>query len=494
MKALVLCTALMLGAASPALAAKDLLVIDLPADAATLDPHVQWDTDSYSVYRNIFDNLLTRDTAGKIVGQVATSWTYKSDTQIEFKLRPDIKFHDGSKLTADDVVFSIKRITDRAFNSPQLNQFDSITDAVATDPVTVLVTTARPYPVLLAQLVKLSIVPKAIVQAMGNDKFNQAPVGSGPYRLVAWTKGVKTALAANPDYWGGKPPFPSVEFHAVPDGATRVADLKSGGADLIRGVDPDQANSLKSAPGVQVLSVPTERIGYMFINTQWGPTTDLRVRQAIAYGLDRKLMIDALLGGYGRPVNIVLTPANFGYVDDLKGYPYDPDKARALVKAAGADGKTLIFTTSPVYDQRVVQAIQQMLGDIGLQVEISTSDQATYLKRRQGKPEDAGSISIGNWSCACQDADGVIYPLFQSKSSWSKYANPEYDQVVEQARSVIDPKARLAAYHRAFEILERDVPGIGLYQNVAIYGARKQLKWTPTPNEAMFVKDMSWQD
>ena len=116
--------------------------------------------DSYYVYRNIFDNLVTRDDAGKIVPEVATAWKYISDTEIEFTLRPDITFHDGTKLTADDVAFSVKRITDPKFGSPQLGQFNKIVDATAIDPTTVRLKTDGPYPALLAQLVKLSIVPK----------------------------------------------------------------------------------------------------------------------------------------------------------------------------------------------------------------------------------------------------------------------------------------------------------------------------------------------
>src|SRR5215467_5173996 len=125
--------------------AKDTLTIDLSNDAATLDPHVQWDTDSYSIYRNIFDNLLTRDADGKIVPQVATAWRYVSDTVIDFDIRTDVKFHDGTALTPDDVVFSVKRITDPAFKSPQLGQFNSIVKAEVVAPNTVRLTTKEPY-------------------------------------------------------------------------------------------------------------------------------------------------------------------------------------------------------------------------------------------------------------------------------------------------------------------------------------------------------------
>ncbi|MCP8939684.1 ABC transporter substrate-binding protein [Alsobacter sp. SYSU M60028] len=470
---------------------KDALVVDLPNDAATLDPHVQWDTDSYTIYRNIFDNLVTRDPSGKIVPQIATAWRYTNDTTIEFDIRSGVTFHDGSPLTPADVAFSINRIINPAFKSPQLSQFDQIVSAEARGDKVVM-TTKTPYPALMAQLVKLSIVPKAVVEKVGDQSFNQNPVGSGPYRLAAWQKGVQTALEANDRYWGGKPPFKSVTFRVVPDVATRVADLRTGRADIVRQLGPDEATALKSESQLQVLAGPTERIGYMFINAQSGPTADVRVRRAIAQAIDQKAIIEALLQGYGDPVNIVLTPANFGYVSDVPGYEFNLAKAKALVKEAGAEGASLTFLTSPAYDRRVVEALQQMVQEIGLKVEIVALDHPTFLRRRQGRPDEAGSLSLGRWSCACQDADGVIFPLFRTGSIWAKYSNPAFDDAVDNARKILDEKQRLAFYRKAFEILREDVPGIGIYQDYAIYGARKELQWKPTPNEAFFIMDMKW--
>jgi peptide/nickel transport system substrate-binding protein len=209
--------------------------------------------------------------------------------------------------------------------------------------------------------------------------------------------------------------------------------------------------------------------------------------------IDRDTIISALQQGYAKPVNIVLTPADFGYVADVPGWPYDPARARALIKETGAENAVLSFITSPAYDRRLNEAVQQMLGDVGLKVEISVTDQPTYLRRRQGTPEEAGSLSQGRWSCACQDADGVIFPLFRSGSIWSKMNNPEFDAEVDAARTILDPAQRLEHYRHAFQILHEEVPGIGLFQDYAIYLARKELRWTPTANEAFFVMDMKWQ-
>jgi peptide/nickel transport system substrate-binding protein len=493
MRRIALVLLLTFGAAQTVAQPKDSLTVDLPGDVATMDPHLQWDTESYSVYRNIFDNLVTRDVTGKIVPQVATAWHYADDTTIVFDLRSDIRFQDGSPLTPEDVAFSVRRIINPAFKSPQLSQFDQITAADITGPDQVTLRTKTPYPVLMAQLVKLSIVPKAYVEKVGDQKFNQEPVGSGPYRLRTWQRGVQSVLDGVDDYWCGKPPFRSVTFRAVPDGPTRIADLRTGRADITRGLSPDDAESVKGEKSLRLLPVATERVAYLFINTLATPTKDRRVRQAIALAIDRDTIISALQQGFARPVNIVLTPADFGYVADVPGWPYDPARARALVKAAGAEGATLTFITSPSYDRRLNEAVQQMLGDVGLKVEISVTDQPTYLRRRQGAPEEAGSLSQGRWSCACQDADGVIFPLFRSGSIWSKMTNPAFDTEVDAARTILDEARRLEHYRRAFAILREEVPGIGLFQDYAIYLARKELQWTPTANEAFFIMDMKWQ-
>ena len=216
---------------------------------------------------------------------------------MEFDLRSDVKFHDGTPLTAEDVAFSAKRITNPALKSSALSQFDQIIDAKAEGPTKVVLTTRSPYPVLLAQLVKLSIVPKAYVERVGDQAFNLKPIGSGPYSLREWQKGVQATLDANDSYWRGKPPFKTVVFRAVPDVSTRIADLKTSRADLIRLVPPDEAIALKKEPGINVLTVPSERVGYMFINAQAGATTDLKVRQAIAYAIDKQGLIDALAAG-----------------------------------------------------------------------------------------------------------------------------------------------------------------------------------------------------
>jgi peptide/nickel transport system substrate-binding protein len=478
---------------APASAAGRSLVIDEPGDPATLDPGLQYDTTSYSVYRNIFDTLLGREPAsGQIVGRLAKSWKTIDPTTWEFDLQDGVKFHNGDALTADDVKFSLDRMLDPNFKSPQFQNFSSIKEIVAVSPTTVRIITQEPYPALLAQLVNLSVVPAAYTRDKGADTLNTAPVGSGPYKFVEWRKGESVTLEANPSYWRGAPAISSVKFRSVPEPATRVADLQNGTADLVVGLNVDSIKQVESNPKLRVLSADTERVAYLaFDPLGKGPTTNKAVRQAIVQTLEPKAISDALLGGQVSPVATYLTSLHVGYDASIPAYPHDPEGARALLAQAGfPNGVSLTFLTSPAYDQRIVQAIQGQLEPVGIKTDIQMVDQPTYLKKIQGPEHDWGDIRYGQWSCSCLDADGVIYPLFRTGSIWSSYTNPKFDADVDQARTTLDDTKRKQLYADASRILQDDVVGDALWQVKSLYGVRAGLTWQPTVDEQLFVFDM----
>jgi peptide/nickel transport system substrate-binding protein len=260
-------------------------------------------------------------------------------------------------------------------------------------------------------------------------------------------------------------------------------------------LDSDQAGQLKSATKAKALIGLTERVAYLRLNTVKPPFDNVKLRLAAAYAIDKEGLVDGLLGGFDKPVSQLLTPASFGWVEGLKGPSYDLAKAKALVAEAGPAAKAEIeLSTSPVFDQRIVQAIQQQLNDAGLNVKIAMSDMASYLKRSQAGPEATSTLSFGRWSCACQDADGVLFPLIHKSSGWSAYRNPKADSLLEEARQTLDKDKRLAAYKQVHEIIAAEAPLVPLYQAVVIYGATKNLQFKPTPNESMFLNRMSWTD
>lgn len=468
------------------------ITIDLAGEPSSLDPHVQWNPDSYYVYRNIFDNLVTRDNGGQIVPQIATGWQQLSDTELELTIREGVTFHDGSALTPEDVVFSVKRITDPEFGSPQLGQFNQITDARVVDGSKVVLTTAQPYPALLAQLVKLSIVPQKIVEEVGRDAFNEAPVGSGPYVFGNWDRGVAVTLNRNDSYWGDAGAFESAVFRAVPDAATRVADLLAGTADLVVSIDADAGIQIGANPDVDLLSAPTERVGYMGLNLDKPPFNDLEMRKAASLAIDRLGITEGLLQAGEVPMAQMASPAHFGYSPDLALFEYDPEQAMELT-AAKADlaATSATLATAPVFDQRIVQAVQQMLNDVGFNVSISMTDMPTYLDIVRSEPAENSELSFGRWSCACQDADGIAYPTLHSDSSWSRVNVPELDALLETARGSLDPEVRQEAYDQVHQMVRDNYYLLPLYQAAVLYGASSDLSFTPTANESMFLNRMS---
>lgn len=467
------------------------LTADLASYPASLDPGLQYDTDSYSVYRNIFDQLLHRDPrTNEPIPWLAVKWRQTSPTTWVFTLRDDVRFSDGSRLTAADAAFSIERILDPKLGSQQNANFSAVASATG-EGDTLTIRTKYPSPTLLTYLTTLSVVPEAYVKKVGDARFNLHPMGSGPYAVVSTIPGSQVVLKRNDTWWRPRPPIRSVTFRAVPSAASRVADLTSGKADIADSMTPDTAIQMKSASNLNVLSAPTERVSYLAFNTlKGGPTDDPRVRKAISLAIDYQSLIDALEQGYAKRVNSVLTPLAAGYPKALRNYAYDPAEARRLITQAGARGKTVVMATSPTYDPQIVQVIQANLKDAGLRVSIVNTDQATYLKKVQGPAHDWGSIRFGQWSCSCLDADGVAYPLFHTGTVWSSYHSTAFDALVDKARETIDPTAREKLYARAYGILDKDLPGIGLFQIYSIYGANKRLVWHPDAQQSFFVADM----
>ena len=483
---------LSLTTAAPA-AEKQQVVVDLVNEPSTLDPQLQWNPDSYFVYRNIFDNLVTRDNAGKIVPQIATSWKNISDTEIAFMLRDDVRFHDGSLLTAEDVAFSINRIIDPKFASPQRAQFGKIVKATATGDHEVRLTLKTTAPALLAALTNLSIVPQHVVEKVGNTAFNLQPVGSGPYRFVTWDKGVSVTLARNDDYWGAKGQFATAVFRAVPDASTRLADIQSGTVDAARALTSDQAAQLQGSPNAKALPVLTERLAYIRINPNRPPFDNLQLRQALAYAIDKEGITQGILGGLDKPIGQMVTPAHFGWNDSIKALPFDPEKAKSLIAAAGKPAKFQL-TIGAFFDQRVAEAIQQELQDVGFDVEIANVDTPTFLQLIQKGSADGPTLAISTSSCACQDADGALYSLFHSGSSWTIVAKPEIDALLDEAASSLDERKRLADYGKVSDFITTDIPTVPLYQMVSIYGAAKNLEFQPTPNESFFLNRIQWKE
>lgn len=469
------------------------LVVDLAAAPSNLDPGLQYNQESYTVYRNIFDQLLTNNPKTfAIEPDVATSWKAVSPTKWVFTIRKGIRFTNGALLTPADVAYSLDRILNPSFTSPQAPNFADV-KTVSASGNQVIITTTQPDPVLLGNLTTLSIVPKAYIVAHGNAYFNLHPVGSGPYELKNWVQGSTVSLVKNPHYWGKNPVFPEVKFRAVPSEATMVSDLQSGVADVAFPITPDQASVIQSNATLHLLTTPTDRVAYLAFNTDQAPTNNGLVRQAITHALNISVMIKTLEQGYARRVNSTLTPIGFGYDASLPNYTYNPGLAKNLLKQAGYHGTPLVFATSPSYPTVVVQAVQQQLAAVGIPVKIVSTTQAAYLQKVQSPSHSWGNIRMGAWQGTWPDASTYLYPLFYSKSIWSSWSNSQFDSIITQAQSTLNKSARQKDINRALTILHSQAPAMGLWQEYDLWGANKNLVWQPNPSESFFVNQMSWK-
>src|SRR5881628_2805770 len=306
----------------------------------TLDPANHYSISSTSVLRHVYDPLLDVTSDDKFVPALAESWKPVNNTTWRFTLRKGVRFHDGTPFTADSVLFTLKRVRD---NTKLIKSFvyQDIDDVRKDDDFTVTVTTKRPFGSLPAHLTMLGMLPPAA--GAHEEAFFSKPVGTGPFRFVSWTHGDRVELAANARYW--KPGVPRVEkvtVRFIPELSTRAAALRAGEIHVIDRVWPDMVQTLKATPGVKVLDTPALEAQRWHFKLARETVKDPRVRKAVSLAINRDVIIKDLLLGYARPVVSPIPPGLIGHTN-LGQKPYDPEKARQLLKEAGQSKLTLDF-------------------------------------------------------------------------------------------------------------------------------------------------------
>ena len=259
--------------------AKDTLTVALVSHAPTLDPHMHFERVGILVNINMFDSLLHRNPKLEFEPSIATSWKALTDTQWEFKIRKGVKFHNGETLTPDDVKYSFDRVIDQTKKSPQYGNIRAIKEVRVVNPETVHIITDKPFPLLLERLVFFPIVPKKHVETVGDQAFGAtSPVGTGPWKFVEWKRDQLIRLEAFDQHWRGKPAFKTLIFRAVPEVATMVAEIKTGGVDLIREVSPDIQPELKTHPLAYISSTPILRVHLIELDMRVPPFDKKAVR------------------------------------------------------------------------------------------------------------------------------------------------------------------------------------------------------------------------
>ena len=455
------------------------LVVGLVAEPVNLDPAQVTDLNSNRVGRRIVETLVTfPDESTQVVPGLAESWAISKDgLKYTFKLRKGVSFHDGTPLNAEAVKFSIERqiIPEHPFNKlgkyPFANYFFGNVKAVeAVDPQTVEFILKEPRASFLAVLTAgaASIVSPTAVRKLGVD-YPLTPVGTGPFKFVAWDRGQRVVLEKNAGYWKHPVKIDRVIYRPIVEGQARLTELLTGALDLIVDTPPDFVPQLESNPKVMVLKQVGVHVWYLGINNQKKPFDDKRVRQALNYAVNKEALVRDVLKGTGSFSRGPVLPNTWGADAALKAYPYDPERAKKLLAEAGYPSgfSTTLWVPESGSGMQLPVAmstvIQSNLKAVGVNVALQTMEWGAYLAKLRTKEQDLFALS---WMAGNEDPDLVMYPLLHS-SQWTPngpnralYKNEKYDELLHQARLTTDQKKRAELYREAQRVLVDDAPWV----------------------------------
>lgn len=459
------------------------LVIATASEAVTLDPQAGWDGNSLNVMRQMYNGLVKMDSDMNIVGDLAESWEFTSDTSVTFKLKQGIHFHNGEEVKASDVVFSIQR----AQASAKVKSFTAnIESVVADDDYTVTINTSIPYAPLMANLCHTanSIVSQKAVEEAG-DNFSAAPCGTGPFKFVKWDAGDKIVLERNDDYFGGEVKPSTLTFKLMSEDSARTIALETGEIDLNLSVAAGDADRVQSTNGIELVTSMSPKIEYVSMNQKVEPFNNPLVRQAINYAIDRDSLNLVATNGYGEVTDSVMNKQINGYTDDVTHYEYDPEKAKELLAQAGyPDGFSTSMVVGTSARSTEAQIIQGNLAEIGITMEITTMESSTLLEQINNGDYEMFIMSYNNTT---GDPDTSLYMLFNSQvpasSGNRSFTNiPEVDQLLESARVETDNNARMKLYAQVQSILTEQAVWVPLYCVPNMVGLRSGLEgYTPHP-------------
>ena len=486
------------------------IVIAQGVDPTTLDPQWREETPAYNVLLNMYDTLLFRDKDLKIIPWLAESWKLVNPTTWEFKIRKGVKFHNGEDVDAEAVKFSLDRLRDPEMKSRQAGSFRLVSGVEVVDKYTVRVLTSKPFPTLENQLaLRGHIMPPGHFR--GKDKVfaDRNPVGSGPYKFVRWVKDEQIEMEANPAWWGGAPKIKTIVFRPIPEAPVRVAALQAGEVDIAVNIPPHlvpimekhQRLYVSKAPSVRTIFIPIYT--YQFdanhkpVGQVDGPTKDKRVRQALLAALNADEIIKSVLEGNAVRTAVPLTSKHFGFDPMLAPTKPDPDRARKLLAEAGYPQGIELLLNSPdgryLKDKEVAEVVAGQLTKAGIRTRVRTHEWTTYLTQFV-YPHKANPMYLIGWGNTTWDADNTLGPLFRSGNPQTNYYNPDFDGIIDEAQTSIDPKRRLELYARAARMMLDDGAVLPLYQQVDIYGVNKRVNFQALSSEQLVGVWMSLRD
>lgn len=462
------------------------IVIALGSEPTTLDPQLREDGGERAVNDNIYETLMARTPDGALVPGLAAAEPRLLDASTwEVTLRSGITFHNGEPFNADAVVYSIKRIIDPQFNSEQMSFFNTIKDAQKVDDLTVKIVTDGPDPILLSRLYWMKMVPPSHSK---DAKFAETPVGTGPYRFVRWNRGQHIVLEGNEGYWGGKPKIEKVTYRFVSDPGTRLAGLKAGEFDVITNLLPEFKDQVPQAIHVMGLEFPI-----IILNADAGPTKDVRVRQALNYAVDKRALAEGLFEGFAQiSPGQLLSPSFFGFNKEVEAYPFDPEKAKALLKEAGAEGVTVeIIGTAGRWlkDREIVEAVAAFWDRVGIKSRVRIFEFNEYLNRLFDRKTRADAIFVVS-SNELMDADKSFSAYYKAGGIGSSNSDQELAGLIDAARTETNPAKRADLYHRAVALAHDQAYFVWLLNIEDVYGVSKRVDWSARVDAKLLVSEM----
>ncbi len=450
--------------------------------------------------QHVWDTLIYRDpTSGEYRGQLATAWTWADDKTLDVDLRQGVKFHNGEPFDADDVVYTLNFASKPENKVVTQNNVDWIESAEKLGPYKVRIKLKRTFPAAIEYLAGPVVIhPNEYYAKVGPQGMNSAAVGSGPYRVTEHAVGKYVRLERNRDYFKDSPkPQPKIdriEIRFIPDRQTQLAEMLSGGLDLIMNVPPDQAEQLKAAPHLEVKSGETMRIVFLNFNTlETTPNPqlrDIRVRRAISMAIDRETMVKQLVGEGGRVLNVICFPGQFGCSDEkAPRFKYDVAEARKLMAEAGLAGGFEIDLYA--YRERPQsEAMVNYLRAIGIRANLRFMQYAAMREQIRANKAALAHQTWGSFSVNDVSASTPVYYKFLPDDI---NRDPEVRDLLEKGDSSVDPAVRKAAYADALALIQQRALGVPLYSLVTFYVMGKGLDMKTYADEMPRLWEVTWK-
>ncbi len=453
----------------------------IESSPTNLDPRVGVDGQSAHIGSLIFDSLLRKNPHFNVDPWLATSWETPDPLTYRFHLRTDVYFHNGKQLTSTDVKYTLDSMRDGTVITAKAAALALVDHVEAPDAATVVIHLKQPDAALLWNLSDGGI---GIVPAGSGRDFGLHPVGSGPFRFVSQLQDDEVILERNQHSWQPLPAIARLRFAVVPDAITRALELEKGSADVcINCMTADMVASLAKRPNLVVESAPGTVLNYVTFNVQDNLLRDVRVRQAIAYAMNRPLMIHSLWRDRARLAESLLPPEHWAWTGDVQKYPYDPAKANALLDAAGwkrgKDGVRFHLTMKTSTDETsrlLALILQQELREIGIALEVRSFEFATFFS---DVSKGAFQMYTLRWLGGNEDPD--IFRTFDSLkfpphgNNRGHYVNATLDGLIQEASMASEQAQRREDYVKVQQILAGDLPSINLWYLDAVLVHSKRL-------------------